>query len=181
MINKLIIGSLMVALSMGVTSCYSDFDEPAPAKVWTAADFESEGCQLISIKELKDMCANVPLAGYKEITEDYVIQGKVISSDQAGNVYKSVYIYDGTAGIELKLMVSNYVYYQVGQTLYVKLKGLAIGNYRYMLSVGGMPTAEDIAKNYANRNLDTQMERDAHIFAGELGIIRYAGSYSAEL
>ena len=77
MINKLIIGSLMVALSMGVTSCYSDFDEPAPAKVWTAADFESEGCQLISIKELKDMCANVPLAGYKEITEDYVIQGKV--------------------------------------------------------------------------------------------------------
>lgn len=79
MINKLIIGSLMVALSMGVTSCYSDFDEPAPAKVWTAADFESEGCQLISIKELKDMCANVPLAGYKEITEDYVIQGKVIS------------------------------------------------------------------------------------------------------
>ena len=63
MINKLIIGSLMVALSMGVTSCYSDFDEPAPAKVWTAADFESEGCQLISIKELKDMCANVPLAG----------------------------------------------------------------------------------------------------------------------
>lgn len=131
---------------MGVTSCYSDFDEPAPAKVWTAADFESEGCQLISIKELKDMCANVPLAGYKEITEDYVIKGKVISSDQAGNVYKSVYIYDGTAGIELKLMVSNYVYYQVGQTLYVKLKGLAIGNYRYMLSVGGIPTAEDISK-----------------------------------
>lgn len=169
MINKLIIGSLMVALSMGVTSCYSDFDEPAPAKVWTAADFESEGCQLISIKELKDMCANVPLAGYKEITEDYVIKGKVISSDQAGNVYKSVYIYDGTAGIELKLMVSNYVYYQVGQTLYVKLKGLAIGNYRYMLSVGGIPTAEDISKNYANRNLDTQMERNAHIFAGELG------------
>mgnify|MGYP000054911664 CR=1 FL=1 len=50
MINKLIIGSLMVALSMGVTSCYSDFDEPAPAKVWTAADFESEVASLFLLK-----------------------------------------------------------------------------------------------------------------------------------
>lgn len=92
------------------------------------------------------MCAGVGLAQYKEITDNYIIKGKVISSDQAGNVYKSVYIDDGTAGIELKLMVSNYVYYQVGQTLYVKLKGLAIGNYRYMLSVGGIPSEKTLPR-----------------------------------
>lgn len=28
------------------------------------------------------------------ITDDLVIRGKVISSDQAGNVYKSMYLYD---------------------------------------------------------------------------------------
>ncbi|MEJ8749450.1 DUF5689 domain-containing protein [Phocaeicola sp. ICN-14070] len=166
---KLLIYGIMAAMAFCTTSCYSDFDEPAPAKVWTDADFTTDGGEIITIKALKDMCAGVGLAQYKEITDNYIIKGKVISSDQAGNVYKSVYIDDGTAGIELKLMVSNYVYYQVGQTLYVKLKGLAIGNYRYMLSVGGIPSEKDIAKNYANRNLDTQVERDAHIFMGELG------------
>ena len=100
-----------------------------------------------------------------------VISGKVISSDQAGNVYKSVYIYDESSesAIELKLMVSNYVYFHVGQTLFVKTKGLAIGSYRYMLSVGGMPTAEDIAKGYANRNLENTLFVDQHVFKGELG------------
>lgn len=137
---KLLIYGIMAAMAFCTTSCYSDFDEPAPAKVWTDADFTADGGEIITIKALKDMCAGVGLAQYKEITDNYIIKGKVISSDQAGNVYKSVYIDDGTAGIELKLMVSNYVYYQVGQTLYVKLKGLAIGNYRYMLSVGGIPS-----------------------------------------
>jgi len=66
-------------------------------------------------------------------------------------------------------MVSNYVYFHVGQTLFVKTKGLAIGSYRYMLSVGGMPTAEDIAKGYANRNLENTLFVDQHVFKGELG------------
>lgn len=156
-------------MTLGTTSCYNDFDEPALAKVWNDSDFTTKGEEIITIKSLKEMCAGVGLAQYKEITEDYIIKGKVISSDQAGNVYKSVYIDDGTAAIELKLMVSNYVYYPMGQTLYVKLKGLAIGNYRYMLSVGGVPSEKDIAKNYANRNLETQIERDAHIFMGPSG------------
>lgn len=66
-------------------------------------------------------------------------------------------------------MVSNYVYFHVGQTLFVKTKGLAIGSYRYMLSVGGMPTAEDISKGYANRNLENTLFVDQHVFKGELG------------
>ncbi|MDE5709154.1 MAG: hypothetical protein K2I32_06895, partial [Alistipes sp.] len=38
-----------------------------------------------------------------EAAADYYIKGKVISSDAQGNVYKSLYIDDGTAAIELKL------------------------------------------------------------------------------
>ena len=66
-------------------------------------------------------------------------------------------------------MVSNYVFYHPGQEIFVKTKGLAIGCYRYMLSVGGMPTEADIAKGYANRNLETQLLVNAHIFTGALG------------
>ncbi len=166
---------IVLAAVFSLAGCYNDFDDPAPAKVWTKEDFSKE--QLISIKDFKNLFYSIygnsasSLGKTLEIKEDYVIHGKVISSDQAGNVYKSLYIYDeeSEAAIELKLMVSNYVYYHPGQEIFVKTKGLAIGSYRYMLSVGGMPTAEDIAKGYANRNLETQNQINAHIFPGALG------------
>ena len=173
--NKILRICMMVAVVLSLASCYNDFDDPAPAKEWTKDDFS--GSKFISIKDFKQLFYNVygngaaSLAQTLEITEDYVISGKVISSDQAGNVYKSVYIYDESSksAIELKLMVSNYVFYHPGQTIFVKTKGLAIGSYRYMLSVGGMPTESDIAKGYANRNLETWPQIDAHIFPGALG------------
>ena len=66
-------------------------------------------------------------------------------------------------------MVSNYVYYHIGQTIYVKTKGMALGNYRYMLSLGAMPTAADIEKKYANRNLENQLLGNEHICPGAMG------------
>lgn len=177
MINKLIKFCLVVLLATGFGSCYNDFDDPVPAKVWTAEDFKD--CRMMSIKDFKQLFydkygkGSAALAKTLEITEDIVIKGKVISSDRDGNVYKSVYIYDADSesAIELKLMVSNYVYYQEGQTLYVKAKGLAIGNYRYNLSLGLPPTPEDIAKNYANRNMETMLQVNQHVFEGEQGEI----------
>ncbi|WP_071146806.1 DUF5689 domain-containing protein [Bacteroides ihuae] len=173
--NKILKLCMVAVVAFSFAGCYNDFDSPASAKVWTKEDFTNE--QMISIKDFKQLFykdygnSASSLGKTREITEDYVIHGKVISSDQAGNVYKSVYIYDeeSESAIELKLMVSNYVYYHLGQTIFVKTKGLAIGSYRYMLSVGGMPTAADIADGYANRNLSTSLETDAHILPGALG------------
>jgi hypothetical protein len=173
MINKTIIFSMVMVTLFCLSGCYNNFDDPQPARIWTADDFPES--QHISIKDFKQKFYDVygngaaSLAKTLEITDDYLISGKVISSDRAGNVYKSVYIYDGTAAIELKLTVSNYVTYHVGQTIYVRLKGLAIGNYRYMLSVGVMPTDADITNGYANRNLETSVQINAHIFRGEKG------------
>jgi hypothetical protein len=166
---------MVAALALGFTGCYNDFDDPAQTKYYTDADFSNE--KIISIKEFKQLFYDKygngasSLAQTLEITDDYVIRGKVISSDQAGNVYKSVYLYDedSESAIEVKLMTSNYVYYHVGQTIYVRTKGLAIGCYRYMLSIGVMPTASDISNGYANSNIATKPYIDAHIFLGPLG------------
>ena len=173
--NKIFKLCMLVVVTLSFSSCYNEFEDPAPTKVWTKDDFA--GSTLISIKDFKKLFYDEygngasSLGKTLEITDDYVISGKVISSDQAGNVYKSVYIYDESSksAIELKLMVSNYVYYQMGQTLFVKTKGLAIGSYRYMLSLGGMPTAEDISKGYANRNLENLLFVDQHVFKGKMG------------
>ena len=42
---------MVVAAVLSFTGCYNDFDDPAPAKVWTEADFNKD--QIITIKQLK--------------------------------------------------------------------------------------------------------------------------------
>ena len=92
--NRIATIFLAVTASLFFVGCYNDFDTPAPAKVWTDADFSDS--KIISIKELKDIFeeAYPGTSGIGQsltITDDLVIRGKVISSDQAGNVYKSMY------------------------------------------------------------------------------------------
>ena len=76
---------MIAAVVLSFTGCYNDFDDPAPAKVLTKEDFSNE--KIISIKDFKQLFYDVygsgetSLAKTLEITEDYVIHGKVISSD----------------------------------------------------------------------------------------------------
>ena len=51
--NRIATIFLAVTASLFFVGCYNDFDTPAPAKVWTDADFSDS--KIISIKELKDI------------------------------------------------------------------------------------------------------------------------------
>ena len=123
---------ILLTLAVGVLAagCYNDFDTPAPQKLYTVDDMAAMGLTPISIKEVKEKFGPISntgtndnfsttktlkfgtrtseeakFDGFMEWPEasKYYIKGKVISSDRQGNIYKSLYIYDGTAGIELKL------------------------------------------------------------------------------
>ena len=39
--SKLLKICMVVAAVLSFTGCYNDFDDPAPAKVWTEADFSA--------------------------------------------------------------------------------------------------------------------------------------------
>jgi len=104
------------------------------------------------------------------VGHDVYIKGKVISDDDQGNIYKSLYIQDETTGIELKLNNNVGVRYKKGTWVYVRLTGLYLGNYRMMLSLGGPPSesynkAEE-HKYYANSNIELQEVIDKHVFPG---------------
>lgn len=108
---------------------------------------------------------------------NYYIKGKVISSDEQGNIYKSLYIYDGTAAIELKLSGTLYTTYKLNLDtkestwVYVLLRDLYLGNYRMMLSLGDAPSDSynvvQEHKFYANSNLELAADIDAHVLPGE--------------
>lgn len=118
----------------------------------------------------------ISLKGWPEAA-NYYIKGKVISSDRQGNIYKSLYIYDGTAAIELKLYNGLYLDYLLdlntmeSQWVYVRLDGLYLGNYRMMLSIGGAPSdginTAGTHKYYANSNLDNPRVAKLNVFPGD--------------
>ncbi len=66
------------------------------------------------------------------VNTDLIIGGQVISTDQPGNFYKSLYLQDATAGIELKIGRNGlYNDYKQGQWVYVNCRDLSIGMYGF--------------------------------------------------
>ena len=162
---------LIAAAGLFFVGCYNDYRNPKAAKIYTRADFEKEGLEYISIKDLKaQFKAENPGKNDGEVAswtvdEPIFTSGKVISTDRYGNVYKSVYLYDAESesAIELKLNTGNYLFHPAGQIVFVKLQGLVLGNYRGMTSIG---TTSSNA-SYSNDNIESKIMQDEHIFSGE--------------
>ncbi len=166
---------LFKLLSLAVTGvllagCYNDIDNPSPAVIMTDELMAEEGLTYISIKDLKqqffDLNGNNPgEVASMTVSDALYTRGKAISNDRAGNIYKSLYIYDGEteSAIELKLNTSNYIFYPVGTVVYVKLQDLVVGNYRGMLSIGTRSANSD----YSNDNIENSILTAQHIFIGE--------------
>ena len=102
---------LIAAAGLFFVGCYNDYRNPKAAKIYTRADFEKEGLEYISIKDLKAQFKaenpgmNDGTVASWTVDEPIFTSGKVISTDRYGNVYKSVYLYDAESesAIELKL------------------------------------------------------------------------------
>lgn len=203
---------LMLAIGALFTGCYNKFDE-----VPTLVTYDSEeaftrafpDCQKLTIEELKQLYAtktgdsnfvggeNSSWANTKcyKVEEDVYIRGKVISNDEEGNIYKSLYLLDESGAIEVRLTTGNYLKYNMGDYdheramtdetykieipstyVYVRVKGLVIGNYRMMLSIGAGPTdsfnKRDEHKFYANSAIDNLKVISEHVFVGEKSTLK---------
>ncbi|MCD8312616.1 MAG: DUF5689 domain-containing protein, partial [Bacteroidales bacterium] len=158
------------------------YSEPDPEKIYTDADFPIS--DFMTIADLKALYTNTPV----DILTDVYIKGQVISSDEDGNLYRTMYIQDETGGIEIKMGTRNlYNEYKMGQWIYVWCKGLSIGNYGGMVQLG---YKADESSSYDTAYIDVQYIIDTHIFKGVKGTIepieisasditdsRYIGSY----
>jgi hypothetical protein len=72
-----------------------------------------------------------------QITSDTIIQGIVVGNDESGNIYKTLYIQDGTAGLCVSIDQSSlFSTFQVGQRVFIKCKGLYLGTYGGMVELG---------------------------------------------
>ena len=135
------------------------YDDPEPYEVYTDGDFSD--CTLVTVKELKDMYKSSPV----NITDNIYIKAQVISSDQSGNLYRTMYLQDATAGIELKIGTRNlYNDYKLGQWVYVKLRDLTLGDYNGMVGIGYRSHDPEYETSY----IENQYIIDTHIFRGAM-------------
>ena len=130
-----IIRIFILSLTVFLTSCVQD-------DVYSTPDLQGK-CQDLTptktIAEVKTAFAN----NTATITDDIIIEGYVSSSDESGNVYKTIYLQDApenpTQGLVVSVdAVSTYTSYPQGSKVYIKLKGLAFGKYGNVLQVGYM-------------------------------------------
>lgn len=120
---------VILLMMAGVTSCVKkEYDEPP-------ADGTNPDITVThTIAQIKAMYTGTPL----RIDSDFVITGVVIADDKSGNFYKSVVIQDSTAGIAIRIDQSDfYTDMPAGRKLYVKCKGLYIGDYGGLIQMGG--------------------------------------------
>lgn len=126
-ISTLLVGVLVLA-------CNKKFDEPPT--------FEEPNVNVnCSIRALKSRHVR---DNFELITGDTIISGIVVADDKSGNFYKSIVIQDGTGGITVRLdgtgLFNNY---PVGRRIYIKCKGLYLGDYGGLIQIGGAIDVSD--------------------------------------
>ena len=102
-----------------------------------------------------------------EITDEVIIEAVVSCDDKSGNYYQQIAVQDPTGGILLRLAGGNhYTNYPVGRKLYVKCKGLFLGQYNGTLQLGG-----GLDSNYLSNGGVTLVSynlQPEHIYRGAL-------------
>lgn len=124
---------LLCAVSVGlvatVSSCLKkEFDAPP-----NESSIDPELKVTHTIAQLKEMPQS-------EITDDVIIGGIVCMDDRSGNYYKKIVVQDETGGIEIEIDQTNlYTDYPVGRKVYIRCKGLFLGNYFDLPQLGAAP------------------------------------------
>jgi hypothetical protein len=112
-------------------ACSDEFDQP-PMVIPTAQHTPN-----ITIAEFKAKHWQDDRNYIDTIKEDEVIHGWITSSDEEGNIYKQIYISDGTGGLTVSIDQSSiYTKYRIGQEVVIPMKDYFIGKFNGLLCLG---------------------------------------------
>lgn len=144
--------SFLILAVLSFISCDRDYDSPP------FNEPVYNGKANITVQKLKEVYGATAQGTPTLIETAYVLKAYVVSDDEAGNVYKQLYIQDETGGINIGIEANSlYTTYIVGQEVFVELHGLAIVKYGGELQIGYIGTnanriPEDFSKTKIFKN-----------------------------
>lgn len=110
-----------------------------PRKDGITADpcsFDTTSATLKSIADVKKLFTGSNVL----ISDNIYVKAKITANDETNNIYRFVYIEDGTGGIRVNINKARTIYqdsrFKVGKTLIVKLKDLYVGKYNGEFQIG---------------------------------------------
>lgn len=125
--HPFLLGILLPAWIL-LAQCQKQFDEPP---VYTGSDLQ----QNMSIGALRALHT---MGQFEQVMSDGIIAGVVVADDRHDNFYKSLVLQDSTGGITIRMDgYSLYNRYPVGSKLFIRLRGLWLGDYGKMVQLGG--------------------------------------------
>ncbi|MFN8165694.1 MAG: DUF5689 domain-containing protein [Bacteroidia bacterium] len=113
---------IMMLAAMSLTSCVKkEYDDLSTANV---------DPDLPITHTIQQLQALVPNDGdMLKIDSNYTIAGVVVGDDRSGNIYKKIIIEDNSFGMAIQVDITNfYTEYPIGRRVFVKCKGLYLGN-----------------------------------------------------
>jgi hypothetical protein len=118
-------------------ACVKNKDYEEPELVCSDEDFS-----VVSVSELKRLYNGETV----QIQEDWVIKGYVISSDKSGNFFNILHFQDAssnaTVGLQIELELrDSHLFFDIGQPVFIKLKGLYLGQVNGVYKIGGVFTS----------------------------------------
>lgn len=139
-ITKFLIVALIPALALTITSCVQDDDYKIPGIEITEPNITAN----TTINIVKAMYAG-SLVDFTEAGNggELIIEGYVVSNDEAGNFYKVLVIQDApedpTTAIQIDVDVTSlYAQFKPGRKVYVKLNGLGMDDFNGVLHIGAI-------------------------------------------
>ena len=128
---------LFIAMLTAIFSgCMDHNDEPAGYTFGNPSIGEAN----TTIADLKTRYKDVAASnGVEEVTDDIILSGVIVGDDESGNIYKNLYLNDGTGTLVIGINSTGlYATLPVGQKIAIDCKGLHVGGYGTMLQLGGL-------------------------------------------
>ena len=165
---------LALAGSVSLSSCDDDFERP-PMVVPTAKRHANTTIAELKTKLYTGESNYATLVEKRDDGTDYIIKGRVISSDQAGNFFKQLVIEDETGAIQVNIdSYDLYKSYQYGQEIVIDVTGLYVGAYGKLMQIGSTPNNNypgRIASDLATKQIEVNgLAEPEKIVAGEYTI-----------
>lgn len=137
-IKSIVIGLAAMATLGGFTACQDDFDTPDLLANAPKAEL-TPNTTILEFKQAlwQDESNYATQVGTKENGDHYIVSGRVITSDYAGNIYKSLVIQDETSALQFSINAySLYQKYRIGQEIVIDLTDMYAGKYMGLFQVG---------------------------------------------
>lgn len=151
--EKIILTLATLAVAMSFTACYDS--APAPA---TEVALPAANCSIAMLRELYDGRTRL-------LDADLRIVGRITTSDDEGNFYKTIVVEDESGAVEIMAGITDLAtIYPTGVALAIDLRGCALGESYGVMQIGRYPASYS---GYATDYFSSKVLLDRHITRGD--------------